>query len=179
MIEENKEAYYLALRQTEGTIGTESKSQGRDAGSEPLFEAETISNSLEHTPSGSSSFGTGTAYYDNVARMFAEVADALEHAHQEGVIHRDIKPSNLLLGPDGRIHVNDFGLARILDEPSMTMTGEMMGSPRYMSPEQISTEAGEVDHRADIYSLGVVFYELLTGELPSEVTWPSSISNAK
>ena len=94
--------------------------------------------------------------------MFAEVADALEHAHQEGVIHRDIKPSNLLLGPDGRIHINDFGLARILEEPSMTMTGELMGSPRYMSPEQISAEAGEVDHRADIYSLGVTLYELIT-----------------
>ena len=127
------------------------------------WESDTITNSLDSTPSSSSSLGTGTAYFDNVARMFAEVADALEHAHQEGVIHRDIKPSNLLLGPDGRIHVSDFGLARILEEPTMTTTGELMGSPRYMSPEQISVETGdEVDHRSDIYSLGVTLYELIT-----------------
>ncbi|MCA9213751.1 MAG: protein kinase [Planctomycetales bacterium] len=147
---------------TEPKASIESECQNNENCSERLFESETVSNSLDNTPTGSSSFGSGMAYYDNVARMFAEVADALEHAHQEGVIHRDIKPSNLLLGPDGRIHINDFGLARMLEEPSMTMTGELMGSPRYMSPEQISAEDGEVDHRADIYSLGVTLYELIT-----------------
>ena len=158
----------LVLDQLRGESSSESKNvtecKGQDDQdrSERHFDAETITTSLDNTPSGSSSLGTGMAYYDNVARMFAEVADALEHAHQEGVIHRDIKPSNLLLGPDGRIHINDFGLARMLEEPSMTMTGELMGSPRYMSPEQISAEAGEVDHRADIYSLGVTLYELIT-----------------
>lgn len=141
---------------------TEVDGQENESRSTRRLPSDTITNSLDDTPSGSSSFGSGIEYYDNVARMFAEVADALQHAHQEGVIHRDIKPSNLLLGPDGRIHINDFGLARILEGPSMTMTGELMGSPRYMSPEQISAEAGEVDHRADIYSLGVTLYELIT-----------------
>ena len=146
----------------ESVKDAETEDQEKGIGAESLFESETITNSLDSTPSGSSSFGSGMAYYDNVARMFAEVADALEHAHEEGVIHRDIKPSNLLLGPDGRIHINDFGLARILEEPAMTMTGELMGSPRYMSPEQISVESDEVDHRADVYSLGVTLYELIT-----------------
>ncbi|MCA9171025.1 MAG: SUMF1/EgtB/PvdO family nonheme iron enzyme, partial [Planctomycetales bacterium] len=112
--------------------------------------------------SSSSSLGSGLDYFDNVARMMAEVADALHHAHQEGVIHRDIKPSNLLLGPDGRVQINDFGLARIVEEPGVTMTGELMGSPRYMSPEQVSAHLGKIDHRTDIYSLGATLYELTT-----------------
>ena len=86
----------------------------------------------------SSSLGSGSGYFDTVARMIAEVADALEYAHQQGVIHRDIKPSNLLLSPDGRLSVNDFGLARVLEQPGMTMTGEFVGTPAYMSPEQIT-----------------------------------------
>ncbi len=93
--------------------------------------------------------------------MIAEVADALEHAHEHGVIHRDIKPSNLLLAPDGRLSVNDFGLARMLEQPGMTMSGEFVGSPLYMSPEQITAGRVTIDHRTDIYSLGATLYELL------------------
>ena len=110
--------------------------------------------------SGSSTGGSG--YFVSVARMIADVADALDHAHDHGVIHRDIKPSNLLLGPDGRLSINDFGLARVLEQPGMTMSGEMMGTPRYMSPEQISAGRSKLDHRTDIYSLGATLYELLT-----------------
>ena len=94
--------------------------------------------------------------------MMADVADALEHAHDEGVIHRDIKPSNLLLSPDGRLSVNDFGLARMLEQPGMTISGEFVGSPLYMSPEQITAGRVPLDHRTDIYSLGATLYELLT-----------------
>jgi eukaryotic-like serine/threonine-protein kinase len=110
----------------------------------------------------SSSFGSGSSYFDKVAGLIAEVADALDYAHQQGVIHRDIKPSNLLLSPAGRLSVNDFGLARMLDQPGMTMTGEFVGTPAYMSPEQITAGRIPLDHRTDIYSLGATLYELLT-----------------
>ena len=105
---------------------------------------------------------SGSGYFDQVARMFSEVADGLEHAHRQGVIHRDIKPSNLLVSPQGRLHLTDFGLARVLEEPGMTVTGEFMGSPLYMSPEQIAAGRAPLDHRTDIYSLGATLYETLT-----------------
>jgi serine/threonine protein kinase len=110
----------------------------------------------------SSSPGPNSSYCDNVARTIAEVADALEYAHQQGVVHRDIKPSNLLLSPAGRLSVSDFGLARMLEQPGMTMTGEFVGTPAYMSPEQITAGRTPLDHRTDIYSLGATLYEMLT-----------------
>ena len=112
-------------------------------------ETESAAASSPSNVSSSSSL-TGGAYYDNVARMMAEVADALAHAHDQGVIHRDIKPSNLLLSADGRLSVNDFGLARMLEQPGMTISGELMGSPMYMSPEQIAAGRLPLDHRTDI-----------------------------
>lgn len=108
------------------------------------------------------SFGEGNVYFDTVARMIAEVADALDYAHRQGVIHRDIKPSNLLLSPEGRLSVNDFGLARVLEEPGMTLSGEFIGSPLYMSPEQIAAGRTPLDRRTDIYSLGATLYQLIT-----------------
>ncbi|MFQ5491850.1 MAG: serine/threonine-protein kinase, partial [Phycisphaerae bacterium] len=100
--------------------------------------------------------------FDTIARLIATVAEALEYAHRMGVIHRDIKPHNLLLGTDGRLSISDFGLARILEQPGVTMTGEFLGSPLYMSPEQLTGGAGQADHRTDIYSLGATLYEWLT-----------------
>jgi serine/threonine protein kinase len=114
----------------------------------------------------SSSLSSGGHYFDTVARMIADVADALEYANKNGVIHRDIKPSNLLLSPDGRLSINDFGLARVLEQPGMTMTGEFVGTPAYMSPEQMTAGRIPVDHRTDIYSLGATLYELLTLQPP-------------
>ena len=108
----------------------------------------------------------GASYFDTVAAMIAEVADALDHAHEHGVIHRDVKPSNLLLAPDGRLSINDFGLARVLEQPGMTISGEFVGSPLYMSPEQITAGRAPLDHRTDIYSLGATLYELLTSQPP-------------
>jgi dienelactone hydrolase len=110
----------------------------------------------------SSHLSSGSQYFDTAARMVAEVADALEYAHTHGVVHRDIKPANLLLSPDGRLSVNDFGLARVLEEPGVTMTGEFVGTPAFMSPEQITAGRTPLDHRTDIYSLGATLYELLT-----------------
>jgi serine/threonine protein kinase len=114
----------------------------------------------------SSSLGSGSAYFDTVARMIAEVADALEYAHQQGVVHRDVKPANLLLSPAGRLSLTDFGLARVLEQPGMTLSGEFVGTPAYMSPEQIAVGRIALDHRTDIYSLGATLYELLTLEPP-------------
>lgn len=98
-----------------------------------------------------------------------QLCDALQFAHDEGVIHRDIKPENILIDKRGRVKIADFGLARLLgkpaDLPTLTKTHQLLGTPVYMAPEQMEGHA-EIDHRADIYSLGVVFYELLTGELP-------------
>jgi serine/threonine protein kinase len=106
--------------------------------------------------------------YRYVARLIAGVAEGLDHAHKQGVIHRDIKPQNLLMAPDGQLHITDFGLARLLDEPSITVTGEMVGTPAYMSPEQVTGDRKAIDHRTDIFSLGVTFYEILTGTRPFE-----------
>ena len=98
-----------------------------------------------------------------------QICDALQFAHDEGVVHRDIKPENVLLDTKGRVKIADFGLAKLLDrastEVTLTQTGQAMGTPHYVAPEQMEHPI-EVDHRADIYSLGVVFYEMLTGELP-------------
>lgn len=105
---------------------------------------------------------TSTEDFHNIARHLADVADALDYAHQRGVIHRDIKPHNLLLGVDGRMQISDFGLARLAEQPGVTLTGEVIGSPLYMSPEQITGNPDDVDHRADIYSLGATMYEWLT-----------------
>lgn len=97
------------------------------------------------------------------------LCDALQYAHDKGVVHRDIKPDNILMATDGSVKIADFGLSRILGNESqqdlLTGTHQVMGTPRYMAPEQFEGSHG-VDHRADIYSLGVVLYEMLTGELP-------------
>jgi serine/threonine protein kinase len=125
-------------------------------------------NSTSAPGLGASSLSSDSHYFDTVAHMVAEVADALGYAHGEGVIHRDIKPSNLLLSPAGRLSLNDFGLARMLEQPGLTISGEFVGTPRYMSPEQITAGRIPLDRRTDIYSLGTTLYELLTLEPPHQ-----------
>jgi WD40 repeat protein len=101
------------------------------------------------------------------ARLVATVAEALHYAHQSGIVHRDIKPSNILLDGDLQPYVTDFGLAkRDMSEVTLSTTGKIVGTPAYMSPEQAAGSDQEVDRRSDIYSLGVILFELLTGELP-------------
>ncbi len=106
---------------------------------------------------------------EHALAIVPHLCDALQYAHDQGVVHRDIKPENILIAADGSVKIADFGLSRILENESqqdlLTGTHQVMGTPRYMAPEQFEGFHG-VDHRADIYSLGVVFYEMLTGELP-------------
>src|ERR1035437_6790260 len=122
-----------------------------------------------------------------------QICDALQYAHDQGIVHRDIKPENILLDRRGRVKVADFGLAKLVEAnvpltPSdgqsqmadgkgesapLTGAGKIMGTPNYMAPEQVEHPA-EVDHRADIYALGVVFYQMLTGELPGKRMEPPS-----
>ena len=98
-----------------------------------------------------------------------QICEALQFAHDKGVVHRDIKPENILMDRSGQVKIADFGLAKLVGQEandfSLTGAGQVMGTPHYMAPEQLE-HPQEVDHRADIYSLGVVFYQMLTGELP-------------
>ncbi|MEZ5303295.1 MAG: serine/threonine-protein kinase [Verrucomicrobiales bacterium] len=102
--------------------------------------------------------------------LVQDVCSALQFAHEEGILHRDIKPENILVDSKGRVKIADFGIAKLVgsgapSDVTLTLQGSVLGSPHYMAPEQIETP-GDIDQRADIYSLGVVLYEMLTGELP-------------
>jgi len=101
-------------------------------------------------------------WYRRVAALFADVAEALAAAHERGIVHRDLKPRNILLAGDDRPKIADFGLARLLGEGELTNTGDLLGTPFYMNPEQVSGRSELVDARSDVFSLGVVFYEALT-----------------
>jgi serine/threonine protein kinase len=100
-------------------------------------------------------------YFQTVAELGIQAAEALDYAHEHGIVHRDIKPSNLILDEEGNLWVTDFGLARIESDSNLTMTGDVLGTLRYMSPEQALAKRPLLDHRTDIYSLGATLYELL------------------
>jgi serine/threonine-protein kinase len=114
--------------------------------------------SLFHHLQGDARFGL-----KEIGELIRQLLDGLGYAHGLGVIHRDIKPSNILVNDDGRLKLTDFGIARI-DSSTLTQVGEIMGSPGYMSPEQFL--GTEIDARGDIYSVGIITYELLTGRRP-------------
>jgi len=122
----------------------------------------------EEKPSALPTPPWGKNYIGAVCRIVAQLGDALEYAHQAGVIHRDVKPANILLRADGSAVLTDFGLAREEALPSLTMTGGFAGTPYYVSPEQLMGGGTKVDHRTDVYSLGVTLFELLTLRRPFE-----------
>ncbi len=107
-----------------------------------------------------------TSFFQLVARLGIQAAEALEHAHQVGIVHRDIKPANLLVDGRGNLWVTDFGLAHCQSQAGLTMSGDLVGTLRYMSPEQALGQRTVIDHRTDIYSLGVTLYELLSLQPP-------------
>jgi len=119
-----------------------------------------------------------SAGFRQIAEWGIQAALALEHAHSFGIVHRDIKPANLIIDGLGELWVTDFGLARTTTDAGLTMTGDVLGTLRYMSPEQALAKHGLVDHRTDVYSLGVTLYELLSGEPAVEGTDRNEILNA-
>ena len=110
----------------------------------------------------------GKTYVETACRLVHDVAEALQHSHEHGVIHRDVKPSNILVASDGRALLFDFGLARMELEETVTLSGDFAGTPYYVAPEQISARGKDVDARSDVYALGVTLYELLTLRRPFE-----------
>jgi WD40 repeat protein/Flp pilus assembly protein TadD len=103
-------------------------------------------------------------FFRSIAALIADAADALEYAHSVGIVHRDIKPGNLMIDAAGKLWVTDFGLARFGPDAGLTMTGDLLGTLRYMAPEQALAKHGLADHRVDVYGLGATLYELLTGQ---------------
>lgn len=108
------------------------------------------------------------SYVETACRLIVQVADALEHAHRAGIVHRDVKPANILVRGDSSTVLTDFGLARDEGLPPLSLTGEFAGTPHYVSPEQAMANRMRIDHRTDVYSLGVTLYELLTLRRPFE-----------
>ena len=125
--------------------------------------------------------GDGALSADEAVRLVPQICDAMQYAHDQGVVHRDIKPENVLVDQNGQVKIADFGIAKLAGDPhvddvTLTSVGARMGTSGYMAPEQASNTA-DVDHRADIYSLGIMFYEMLTGKLPTpDYTPPSRLS---
>ena len=129
----------------------------------PYYSGGTLQDSVDN----------GGLGLDEVGRFMQELTDALQYAHDQGIVHRDIKPSNILLNEEGQAMLSDFGFAYV-SETSHSLTGSVLiGTPAFMSPEQWSGK--EVDARSDQYSLGVVLYQLTTGRLPYEGDTPMSV----
>ncbi|MBI4601473.1 MAG: protein kinase [Planctomycetes bacterium] len=128
-----------------------------------LVEGETLAQMLRRLQAARR---IDLQYCIDIASAFAGVAEGLQHAHERGVIHRDIKPSNLILDKHGRVRILDFGLAHFEGQESLTLSGELLGTPVYMSPEQASARKAAVDHRTDVYSLGATLYEVLARRPP-------------
>jgi serine/threonine protein kinase len=148
-------------------LPVESKPPSLEESAHPTVVGQPDTSTTTHT---SSWVGTLTVqhsartgeYYRTVARLGIEAAEALAHAHEHGIIHRDVKPGNMMVDQRGHLWITDFGLAQHQGQPHITQTGDFLGTPCYVSPEQASGGRELLDHRTDVYSLGVTLYELLT-----------------
>lgn len=129
-----------------------------------LVAGETARSPVAETARTDSVLGarTNEEFFDSLARLGVHAAEALHHAHQHGVVHRDVKPANLLLDMEGKVWITDFGLARIETAATLTGPGDLLGTLRYMSPEQALATHAVIDERTDVYSLGATLYELAT-----------------
>jgi serine/threonine protein kinase/tetratricopeptide (TPR) repeat protein len=147
----------------EGRLPPQSPTTASHLLSRPRTEDETRQDRQAQTVDSRtrSMVATRHSRFELVARLGIQAAEALHAAHEYGVVHRDIKPSNLLLDANGKLWVTDFGLARCQRDATLTRTGDVVGTMRYMSPEQAAGKPGLVDHRTDVYSLGATLYELL------------------
>jgi hypothetical protein len=144
-----------------------------DRGTSPAGRAYLAMEFVEGVPCTQAVTPTGgRADLDAALDLFSHILDAVRHAHQRGIIHRDLKPANILVDCQGRPHVLDFGLAKILDAPlerDLTRSGDFVGTRAYSAPEQLQDDPDLVDTRTDVYALGVILYELLTGRHPYRV----------
>jgi serine/threonine protein kinase/Flp pilus assembly protein TadD len=154
------------LRGQDGAIGTSGSTLVLSLATPEKAPAPAVAATTEgETPASRPPSTMSTrhrAFFLEAARLGRQAAEALEHAHQQGVLHRDVKPSNLIVDGRGHLWVTDFGLARFQGEGSLTATGDLLGTLRYMSPEQALANRAVVDQRTDVYSLGATLYELLT-----------------
>ena len=164
--------YFYAMRLVHGKNMAQILTEMRNSENARIVSARGTSSSTLDARGGEVSTDILTdrssgrsSHYASVARVGRQVAEAIEFAHSHGIIHRDIKPANVLLDEVGDAWVTDFGLARVESDVGMTMTGDLVGTLRYMSPEQVQSGQRTVDHRSDVYSLGATLYELLTHRL--------------
>ena len=162
-----------ALRQlrgeaSDGVEATETFLGGQQASASAKIQdaASTERSSLTKRAFATDGSLRGKAYHRRCVEIMVHAAEALQHAHDYGVIHRDIKPSNLLIDARGKAWVTDFGVARLQNDAGVTATGDVIGTLRYMSPEQAAGNSVLIDHRSDVYSLGVTLYEMLTLKHP-------------
>jgi serine/threonine protein kinase len=148
-----------------GLIAERRRAVGRDTdGSQPGSSPAPAPDTTPRAAGGTERSASDPAHFRTVARLGVQAAEGLEYAHRLGVVHRDVKPANLLVDGCGNLWITDFGLAQLQCETKLTLTGDLLGTLRYMSPEQALGGRALVDHRTDVYSLGATLYELLTLE---------------